>query len=166
MDRISADHVQQTALAKKTREASYGILVTTGTRRGFSGLDQDSDIFIVAQAGVLTLANICRQSLVAMVEQKLDAAAKQAAAKRLMDYVTSPLCRTPLEEAIYQTQRAHKTLVKEIKQHIGDWRDRHEIYATINYDVTHIRQNIGRVLNGDVPLKLEKLKLEPLALPG
>lgn len=55
-DRIAADHVQQTALAKKTRQADYGILVTTGTRKGFSGLDQESGVFIVAQAGVLTFA--------------------------------------------------------------------------------------------------------------
>ena len=29
--------VAQMSLAKKTREANYGILVTTGTRKGFSG---------------------------------------------------------------------------------------------------------------------------------
>ncbi len=165
-DRIATDHVRQTAEAKKTRQASYGILVTTGTRKGFAGLDQDSGVFIVAQAGVLTLARICRESLVTMAKQRLDAAAKEAAAKRLMDYVTSPTFKTPLEEAIYHTERAHKNLVKEIKQHIGDWKERHELYQTINYDVVHVEKNIGRVLDGEEPLKLEKLKFEPLALPA
>ncbi len=164
-DRISTDHIHQTALAKKTRQANYGILVTTGTRRGFSGLDQDSGIFIVAQAGVLTLARICRDSLVTMAKQRLDAAAKEAAAKRLMDYVTSPVCKTPLEEAIAHTERAHKNLVKEIKQHMGDWKERHEIYQTIHYDASHIQRNLKRVLDGAEPLKLEKPKLQPLALP-
>jgi hypothetical protein len=165
-DRISNDHVQQTALAKKTRQANYGILVTTGTRKGFSGLDQESGVFIVAQAGVLTLARICRESLVTMAKQRLDAAAKAAAAKRLMDYVTSPTCKTPLEEAIIHTERAHRNLVKEIKQHIGDWKERHEVYQTIHYDVSHIQKNIALVLNGAEPLKLEKPKFEPLALPA
>ena len=165
-DRIAADHVRQTADAKKTRQASYGILVTTGTRKGFAGLDQESGVFIVAQAGVLTLARICRESLVSMVKQQLDAAAREAAAKRLMDYVTSPGFKTPLEEAIAHTERAHKNLVKEIRQHIGDWKERHEIYETIHYDVTHVERNIGRVLDGEQPLKLEKLKFEPLALPA
>ncbi len=165
-DGISVDHVVQTALAKKTRQANYGILVTTGTRKGFSGLDQDSGIFLVAPAGVLTLARICRDSLVAMAKQRLDAAAKAAAAKRLMDYVTSPVCKTPLEEAISHTERAHKNLVKEIKQHIGDWRERNELYQTIHYDVSHVRKNIERVLAGDEPLQLEKPKFEPLALPS
>lgn len=164
-DRIASDHVAQTSLAKKTRQANYAILVTTGTRRGFSGLDQEDGIFLVAQAGVLTLARICRESLVTMAKQRLDAAAKAAAAKRLMDYVTSPVCKTPLEEAISQTERAQRNLVKEVKQHINDWKDRHELYQTIHYDVSHVQKNIDRVLGGDEPLKLEKLKLEPLALP-
>ena len=164
-DRISADHVAQTSLAKKTRQANYAILVTTGTRKGFSGLDQESGIFLVSQAGVLTLARICRESLVTMAKQRLDAAAKMEAAKRLMEYITSPVFKTPLEEAISHTERAHKNLVKEMKQHVGDWKDRHELYQTIHYDVSHVQKNINRVLGGDEPLKLEKLKLEPLALP-
>jgi len=163
-DRISSDHVAQTALAKKTRQASYGILVTTGTRKGFSGLDQDSGIFVVAQAGVLTLARLCRDSLVTMAKQRLDAAAKAAAAKRLMDYITSPVCKTPLEEAISHTERAHKNLMKEIKQHFGDWKERNDLYQTIHYDVSHVQKSIERVLGGDDPLKLEKPKFEPLAL--
>lgn len=164
-DRIASDHVAQTALAKKTRHADYGILVTTGTRKRFAGLDQDSGIFIVAQSGVLTLARICRDSLVAMAKQRLDAAAKAAAAKRLMDYVTSPVCKTPLEEAISHTERAYKNLMREMKQHMGDWKERHEVYQTIHYDVSHVQKNIARVLGGDDPLKLEKPKFEPLALP-
>jgi hypothetical protein len=164
-DRISSDHIAQTALAKKTRHASYGILVTTGRRKGFSGLDQDSGIFIVAQAGVLTLARICRDSLITMAKQRLDAMAKAAAAKRLMDYVTSPVCKTPLEEAISHTARAHKNLVKEMRQHFGDWKERYELYQTIRYDVAHVQKNIERVLRGDEPSKLERPRFEPLALP-
>jgi hypothetical protein len=165
-DRISGDHVIQTCEAKKSRQASYAILVTTGTRKGFSGLDQESGIFVVAQAGVLTLARICRDSLIAMAKQRLDAAAREAAAKRLMNYITSPICRTPLEEAIAHTTRAHKVLVKEIRQHVGDWKTRHLIYQTISYDVSHIQTNIDRVLAGKAPLLLEKPVLVPLALPA
>lgn len=165
-DRISGDHVQQTALAKKTRNANYGILVTTGTRKGFSGLAQEDGVFIVAQAGVLTLARICRESLVAMAQQRLDAEQKEAAAKRLMDYVTSPICKTPLEEAISQAERARKNLRKEMEQHKRDWLERNEIYQTIHRDVSHIQENVGRVLNGREPIRLEKPKLEPLALPS
>jgi hypothetical protein len=163
-DRIAADHVAQTRLAKKTRQAHYGILVTTGTRKGFSGLDQEGGIFLVAQAGVLTLALLCRDSLITMAKHRLSVEAKAVAAQRLMNYVTSPVCKTPLEEAIFQTVRASKNLGKEIKQHFNDWKDRHELYQTIHYDLTHVRQNIDRVLSGDELLKLEKPKFEPLAV--
>lgn len=164
-DRISFADVAQTALAKKTRQAYYGILVTTGTRKGFSGLAQETGVFIVAQAGVLVIARICRDSLVTMAKQRLDAIAKVAIAKRLMDYITSPACKTPLEEAISDTERALKNLLREVKQHMNDWKERHELYQTIHYDVSHVQKNIDRVLGGDEPLILEKPKFVPLALP-
>ena len=164
-DGISSADVTQTALAKKTRQAYYGILVTTGTRKGFSGLDREAGVFLVAQAGVLALALLCRESLVGMAKQRLDATEKAAAAKRLMDYVMSPGCKTPLEEAISHTKRAHKNLLREIKQHFDNWKERHELYQTIHYDVSHVQANIDRVLGGDEPFNLEKPKFEPLALP-
>jgi hypothetical protein len=163
-DRIATDHVEQTALAKKTRQAHYGILVTTGTRKGFSGLDQQLDVFIVSQAGVLTLAHICRKSIVSMAQQKLDAAARQAVAKRLMDYVESPTCKIPLEQAISNTKQSLKILWKEIEQHKRDWKARYEIYQTVGYDISHVQHNIDRVMRGEEPLKLEKPKFQPLLL--
>jgi hypothetical protein len=164
-DRISSSHVAQTSLAKKTREANYGILVTTGTRKGFSGLDQEAGIFLVAQAGVITLAQICRESLITMAKQRLSEDAKATAAKRLMDYVTSPVCKTPLEQAISHTKLARQNLIREVKQHLNDWKERHELYQTIHYDISHVQKNIDLVLGGDKPLKLAKPKFELLALP-
>ena len=164
-DGISSADVAQTALAKKTRQAYYGILVTTGRRKGFSGVDREAGIIIVAQAGVLAVAVICRESLVGMAKQRLDDTEKAAVAKRLMDFVMSPVCKTPLEEAISHTKRAHRNLLKEIKQHFDNWKERHELYQTIHYDVSHVQKNIDRVLGGGEPLSLEKPMFEPLALP-
>ena len=163
--RISGDHIIQTARAKAARRADYAILVTTGIRKGFSGLDHESGIFIVAQAGVLTLARICRHSLVEMAKAQLDAVARAARAQRLMDYITSPNCKTPLEQAIGHTERARKKLVQEMRQHLRDWRERYELYQTIHHDVSHVEINISRVLDGQEPLQLAKPKLQRLALP-
>jgi hypothetical protein len=163
-DKIQGSHITQTAIAKKTRQADYAILVTTGTRKHFSGLDQASGVFIVAQSGVLTLAGICRESLIVMAKQRLDAAQKAEVAQQLMNYVTSPVCKTPLEDAISKTEKARESLEKEVKQHFRIWKERFELYQTIHYDVSHVRNNIERVLGGDKPLRLEKPKIEPLAL--
>jgi len=165
-DNISGQHIAQTVLAKRTRSANFAILVTTGRRKGFSGLDQESGVFIVAPGGVLTLAHFCRDGLLSMAKQRLDAAAKGAAAKRLMDYITSPTCKTPLEQAILQTEKAGKKLTQEVQQHLRDWRERYETYQTIYHDVSHIQTNIGRVLDGQKPMALEKPKFTPLALPS
>jgi hypothetical protein len=164
-DRISGQHIDQTVLAKRTRQADFAILVTTGKRTGYGGLDQEQGIFIVAQAGVLVLSHICRESLVSMAKQRLDSAAKAATAKRLMDFVTSPVCKTSLEQAISQAERAGKKLVQEVQQHFRDWRERCQIYQTIHHDVSHIRTNIGLVLDGQAPAALSKPKIEPLAIP-
>jgi hypothetical protein len=164
-ERISSSHVAQTALAKKTRNADYAVLVTTGARKRFSGLDQEDGVFLVAPSGVVTLACLCRESLLEMAKRRLDELAKAAAATRLMNFITSPACKTPLEQAILKAERAHQNLVKEMKQHANDWRARHEIYETIRCDVTHVQRNIARVLANQEPLKLEKPVFDPLALP-
>jgi hypothetical protein len=82
-----------------------------------------------------------------------------------MDYVTSPVCRTPLAEAISHTERAHKNLLKEIRQHVRDWKAQHDLYQTIHYDVSHVQKNLARVIDGQKPRDLEKPRIEPLAIP-
>jgi hypothetical protein len=165
-DNISGQHIAQTVLAKRTRSANFAILVTTGRRKGFSGLDKESGIFIVAPGGVLTLAHFCRDGLVTMAKQRLDEEAKSTAAKRLMEYITSPTCKTPLEQAILQTEKAGKKLMQEMQLHVRDWKERGEIYQTIYHDVSHIQTNIVRVLDGQKPIALEKPRFTPLALPS
>jgi hypothetical protein len=71
-----------------------------------------------------------------------------------------------LEQAILQTEKAGKKLTQEVQQHHRDWRERNETYQTINHDVSHIQTNIGRVLDGQKPMALEKPKFAPLALPS
>ena len=161
-DQLTVAHVKQTALAKRTRQAHFAILVTTGRRRGFAGLDQDAGVFIVAPAGVMTLAVFCRDSLVAMARQRLAAAERESLAKRLMDYVTSPTCKTPLIEVISRAARAQANLRQEMTRHRKDWEERLEIYQTIHHDVSHINRNILRVLNGEDAVALEKPNIPSL----
>ena len=86
----------------------------------------------------------------------MDNEEREKAAKRLLDYVTSPLCKTPLEDAISMTEQAKKNLVKEVKRHFDDWNVRHKIYETILVDTKSITENLERVLSGAVPKSLEK----------
>ena len=55
--------------------------------------------------------------------------------------------------------------MREMRQHRKDWETRYEIYQTIHYDMSHIKRNLDRVLNGDSPEKLQKPQFAPLILP-
>jgi hypothetical protein len=46
--RIERDHVRQAYLAQQLREAHFAVLVTTGTKRGFSGFAQSEGVFVVS----------------------------------------------------------------------------------------------------------------------
>ena len=64
--RISSSHVQQAYLAKQTRRAHFAVLITTGQRRGFSGLCLDRDVLIVSPLGTIPLASLLRDHLIEM----------------------------------------------------------------------------------------------------
>ena len=164
-EKILPEHVQQTSEAKRIREAHFAILVTTGRRKGFSGLQEESGVLIVAQAGVISLASLCRTHLFSMAKAKLDKDQKAIIANQLLKYITSPTHRVPLEDAVQKTGKAQKLLEKEMKEHARLWRDRWEIYQTINWDISHVEQNIHRVLQGQTPKALSRITIEPLALP-
>ena len=57
------------------------------------------------------MAHMYRHSLITMAKQRLEEAAKEIPAKRLMDYVTGPGCKNALEEAITHTERANRSLI-------------------------------------------------------
>lgn len=158
-------HIQQAADAKKSREAHFAILVTTGTRKKFTGLAQEGGVLIVAPLGVIPLAHLCRAHLIEMAKAKLDKDEKNRIAAKLLDYITSPAHKIPLEQAIQRTEKAAKLLKREVREHFGVWQERYELYQTIRWDIVHVQQNVGRVLQGEKPLSLEKPKVEKLPLP-
>lgn len=163
---IQTAHIQQTARAKKSREAYFAILVTTGTRKKFTGLDREDGVLIVAPLGVVPLAHLCRDQLIEMAKAKLDKDEKNRIAAGLLDYIVSPAYKVPLEQAIHKTEKAAKLLKKEMREHFGVWQERYELYQTIRLDISHVQTNIHRVLKGEKPLSLEKQKVERLALPA
>lgn len=164
--KILPDHVKQAALAKKTREAHFAILVTTGSRKGFTGLAKEDNVLIVAPLGVIPLAHLCRAHLIEMAKAKLDNEKKNQVATRMLNFITSPTYRVPLEETIQQSDRARKLLNKEAKQHFVTWQERYEIYQTIKWDIAGIQSNLSRVLSGEKPFALERPKIDRLQLPA
>ena len=162
---IQTAHIRQAADAKKSREAHFAILVTTGTRKKFTGLAHEDGVLIVTPLGVVPLAHLCRAHLIEMAKARLDKDEKNRIAAELLGYITSPAHRVPLEQAIQRTEKAGKLLKKEVREHFSVWQERYELYQTIRWDISHVQTNIQRVLQGEKPLSLEKPKVERLPLP-
>jgi hypothetical protein len=164
--KIMPAHIQQTALAKSTRGAHFAILITTGTKKRFAGLTKEDDVLIVAPLGVIPLAHLCRGHLVEMEKAKLDNEQKNRVASQMLSFITSPICKVPLEQAIQQAERAQKVLNKEAVEHFHLWNERFKIYQTIYWDIDAVRSNINRVLNGEKPKLLERTKIERFLPPA
>jgi len=162
---LAPAHVRQAARAKRTREADFAILVTTGERKGFTGYTAERGVIIVRPEGVLAVADLCRSHLVEMAKVGLDQARRAKIATVLLAYLASPTYKTPVEEAIREAERAHEILEREVHQHFAQWLERSRIYQTIRWDVNHVRENIARVREGEKPGPLEKMRVERLLLP-
>ena len=163
---ILPSHIHQTAEAKRIREAHFAILITTGIKKGFTGLGREGNVLIVAPLGVVPLAHLCRAHIVEMTKAKLDGEEKNRVATQMLNYITSPTYKVPLEEAIQQSDKARKLLVKEMRDHVHVWQDRNVIYQTIQWDVVSIQENVGRVLAGGSPQPLGMQRIERLQLPA
>jgi len=162
---IAPSHVRQAARAKRTREAEFAILVTTGERKGFTGLAEERGVLIVRPQGALALAFLCRGHLVEMAKAGVDRSRRAKIARALLAYLTSATYKVPLEEAIHHAERALDLLRREVHQHVSQWDERARLYQTIGWDVRHIRENIARVQEGAKPVPLEKVRVERLLLP-
>ncbi|MGH9364351.1 MAG: DUF2130 domain-containing protein, partial [Thermoanaerobaculia bacterium] len=163
---IDRAHVEQAMRDKRSRQADFAILVTTGTRRGFTGFGREGPVLLVAPQGVITLAGLVRAQIIEMARAKLSRSEKERIAGMALDYLTSPTFRAPLEEAISRTRRAQALLRKEYEQHATMWRERWQLYQTVDLDLSHISANASRLLDGKKPLPIEKAKPAPLQLPA
>jgi hypothetical protein len=163
---ILPSHIQQAAEAKRIREAHFAILITTGTKKGFTGLGREGNVLIVAPLGVVPLAYLCRAHIIEMAKAKLDGEEKNRVATQMLNFITSPTYKVPLEEAIQQSDKARRLLAKEMRDHAHVWQERYTIYQTIGWDITTIQENVSRVLAGGKALPLGKQEVARLQLPA
>lgn len=162
--RIPSSHVRQAFHAKQTREADFAILVTTGQRRGFNGLAEDSGVLIVAPLGVVALVSLVREHLIEMLKTKISKEKRAEIAQQLLRFVTSPQFKNPIEEIITQARELEGMLKEEAKQHLRMWETRWEHYQRIKWDSSQIQGNLQLVLHGKEPKPLAYPKGEPLRL--
>ncbi len=163
---IHGKHVHQAYLAKQSREADFAVLVTTGQKRGFSGLAQLNGVLIVSPLGAIPLASLLRLHLIEMLRAKITREKRALIARRLLKYITSPQFRNPIEEIVQTASELQDVLKDEMRDHRRVWEKRWRRYQVIRWDGTQVQGNLHLVLHGKEPKPIGPLRAEPLQLPA
>ena len=162
--RISSAHVQQAFRAKQERQAHFAVLVTTGHRRGFSGLCQDRGVLVVSPLGTVALASLLRDHLIEMQRSNVAVERRAAIAQGLLKFVVSPEFTNPIEQIVRTSSQLQDILHDEVKGHQRIWRKRWAHYQAVQWDVSDVQANIKSVLHGEKPKSLPRRQTTPLQL--
>jgi len=168
-DRIESEHIRQAYRAKQSREADFAVLVTTGQRwqrRSFSGLAQQDGVLIVAPLGAVPLASLLRLHLIEMLRAELTEKKRALIAQRLLQHITSPQFKNPIEGIVQTARELEKVLKGEMREHRRVWEKRWHHYHAIRWDGTQVQSNLHLVLHGKQPQPIASPKIEPLQLPA
>lgn len=149
--RISGKHARQAYLAKQSSHADFAVLVTTGHKKGFSGLMEMGGVLVVAPLGAIPLAVLLRTNLIEMLRAKITTAQRAKIAQRLLKYITSPQLKNPIEEIIHLSVELQSMVKEEYVDHVKVWKKRLEHYGRIHWDSSQIQSNLQRILHGKEP---------------
>src|SRR5258705_70715 len=164
--RIKTTHVRQAYLAKQRRQAHFAVLVTTGSRKGFTGLSEMQGVLLVAPLGAIPLASLLREYLLAMHKPHVTKSKRALMAEQLVKFIRSPEFKNPIEDVIGAATDLQDMVVDEAKVHVRIWQKRRDYYQRIVWDSTHIQSNVLLVLEGKEPEQAVFTKPAPLQLPA
>lgn len=161
---IQRAHVKQAYDARQLREADCAVLITTGKRKGFGGLDEEDGVVIVHPLGAIPLVSLLRQHLIRLHKARLTDDERTKAAAHLVKYVAGAQFKNPLEDMVARARALRGSLVSEMKQHAKSWKERWESYQWIEWDGAQIDANVQLVLRGSAPRALSHPDVAPLPM--
>ncbi len=164
--KILSQHIHQAHRAKQSREADFAILVTTGQKKGFSGLAEMNGILVVSPLGTIPLASLLRGHLIEMLRAKITKEKRAIIAQQLLKYITSPQFKNPIEEVVQLTSELQDMIKVEAKEHVRVWKKRWDRYQKIQWDGSQIQNNLQLVLHAKEPKPIVHPKPRPLQLPA
>ncbi|MFZ0885000.1 MAG: DUF2130 domain-containing protein [Candidatus Acidiferrales bacterium] len=160
--RIEGKHVQQAYAAKQACNADFAILVTTGKKRGFTGLMEMDGVLVVAPLGAIPLAGLLRTNLIEMLRAKITTEQRAKIAQRLVKYIVSPQLKNSVEEVIQVSRQLQNMVKDEYDDHVELWKKRLRHYEKIHWDISQVRANFQRILHGKDPKHISAPKPQPL----
>ncbi|MEM5803109.1 MAG: DUF2130 domain-containing protein, partial [Candidatus Aenigmatarchaeota archaeon] len=164
--KFNSAFVDQTKKAMVMRQATYGVLVTTASKKDTAGFWVEKDILIVHPYGAIYIAKILRKSIIEFYSLKISRLEMERRSKELMEYIKSEDFKNSVEDSIYRTKSLYEMLKKEIKSHQGIWRDRYMHYSTIHDNISRLEFITSNILKGLTPKEaIAQLKLKQLPPP-
>ena len=157
--KIQNSHVRQAFQAKQSRHADFAVLVTCGTKKGFGGLTEMDGVLVVAHQAVLSLADLLRTHLVAMLRAGIEKKKRAKIANQLLRFIKSPDFKNPIEELVSIADDLEDGVKEEFRWHMKDWERRVVAYRRIKWDGSAIQENLRRVLHGEKPKRLDQPKV-------
>ncbi len=164
--RIQGSHVRQASAAKQARQADFAVLVTTGSRRAFTGLARLDGVLVVSPLGAIPLAALLRAHIIEMLRARITKQKRAKIAMALMDYITSPQFKNPIEEVVQLSAELQQMIKDEAREHFRIWQKRWDRYQTIHWDSAQVRSNLQLVLHGRSPKPIGHAKVPQLQLPA
>jgi hypothetical protein len=158
---IQADHVRQTALARKQREADAAVLVTTGTRKGFAGFTTLDGVSVVAPQGVLALASLIRGHLIEIHRSNLSREQKQLLAKRIIEFLSGPQFKNHIESVVGTASELQQMMKQEVDYHARIWKQRWSRYASIQWDSKQVQESLGLIMQGKELPSIKRPSFQP-----
>jgi hypothetical protein len=147
-DKFKSTFIDQVKKAVLQRKATYGILVTTASKKGKHGFWVEKDVFVVHPYGAIYIARVLRKSMVEIYSLKMSPSEMEKRLKELMEYVRSDEFKDTVEDTIYRTETLSEMLRKEIDSHQKVWRDRFSHYQAIQENINRLESNISSILKG------------------
>ncbi len=163
---LQNSHVEQAYRAKITRKAVFAVLVTTANyKRTWKGFGTIKEVFVVSPFAVIPLVNLLRMHIIEMLKAEIPIKKRAKIAQQLLQHITSPEFRNPLEEIARTGNELQSDLIGEAKSHYRTWKKRWDSYQKIGFNSSLIHDNLQLVLQGKQVKSMNKPKGQPLQLP-
>lgn len=156
--------IDQVKRAIASRQATYGVLVTTAFKKDTAGFWVEKDILVVHPYGTVYIASLLRKSIIEIYSLKISRMEMERRSKELMGYIKSEDFKNAVEDSIYRTRNLYKMLLKERDSHLKIWQARYSHYKTIYNNIGRVDACVSNILKG-LPAKEALRHVEFKQLP-
>lgn len=162
--KFNSAFIDQTKKAMVSRQATYGVLVTTVFKRDTAGFYVEKDILIVHPYGAVYIAKVLRNSIIEIYSSKISQREIEKRSKEMMEYIKSDEFKNSVGDSIYRTRALYEMLKKEMRSHEGIWKDRYRHYKAIHDNVSLVELVTSNIRKG-LPAKEAMVHLRLRELP-